>query len=208
MLRQCLQFKNIKFLFRNISNRNKADFVEEKLLVSNIPKNHNILSTNKSVCDVLDDKIKIIPPQERNNPLLVDPNFDGVVPIVTPSFNLASLVNKSELLQKMVKLGVSIHDWERKGNVHSWVMTLDFEKDVQPIIRFLVDQGVSPETLGMFFTKSPMILKTSIEELEIRTNYLQTKKFTSEMISRILSKNPYWLLFRYIFSNVFVSEVF
>jgi mTERF domain-containing protein len=60
----------------------------------------------------------------------------------------------------------------------------------------------------MFFTKSPMILKTSIEELEIRTNYLQTKKFTSEMISRILSKNPYWLLFRYIFLNVFVSEGF
>lgn len=199
MLRQRLRFKNIQFLLRNISNGNKADFVEERVLVSNIQKNHPVLSINQSVCEVFNYKIESIPFQEKNNPLLVDPNFDGVVPIVTPSFNLASLVNKSELLQMMVKLGVSIHDWERKGNVHSWVMTLDFKKDVQPIIQFLVDQGVSPETLGMFFTKSPMILKASIEELKNMTSYLHTKKFTSEMISRILSKNPYWLLFRYIF---------
>jgi hypothetical protein len=79
---------------------------------------------------------------------------------------------------------------------------LDFKKDVQPIIQFLVDQGVSPESLGTIFTKSPLLLKTSIEELEIRTKYLQSKRFTSEMIVRIFSRNPFWLLFRYIISKV------
>ena len=202
MLRQCLRFKNIKFLLRSTANRNGAVFAKERVLVSNTRRNHSIFPINKSESDVLDDSSELIPFQEKNNPLLVDHNFDGVVPIMTPSFNLASLVNKSELLQMMVKLGVSIHEWEKRGDVHSWVVKLDFKKDVQPIIRFLVDQGVSPESLGIIFTKNPMILKTTIEELEIRTNYLHSKKFTSEMISRIVSKNPFWLLFRYITSKV------
>lgn len=133
---------------------------------------------------------------ERNHPLLADPYFEGVAPMVTPTFNLASYVNKSEFLQAMVKLGVSTHKWEKKGDIHSWVMMLDFNNNVKPIIQFLVDQGVPSEILGKFFTKNPYILKLGLEELETRTRYLQSKNFTSEMISRIYSRNPFWLLFR------------
>lgn len=198
MLRQCLRLKNITFLLKSTANRNVLlPYVEHRVLVSNVRKNHSVVPINKSRSDVLDDSTESIPFQEKNNPLLDDPNFDGVVPIVAPSFNLASLVNKSELLQTFVKLGVSIHEWEKKGNIHSWIVKLDFKKDVQPIIQFLVDQGVSPESLGTIFTKSPLLLKTSIEELEIRTKYLHSKRFTSEMIVRIFSRNPFWLLFRY-----------
>lgn len=133
---------------------------------------------------------------ESNNPLEYDQYFEGASPILPPSFNLAAYVNKSELLQQMVKLGVSIHHWERMKDIDTWILTKDFCKDVQPIIRFLVDQGVEPNTLGTILTKNPFILNTSIEELEIRNDYLLQKNFNKEMISKIYTRNPFWLVFR------------
>jgi len=132
---------------------------------------------------------------ESNNPLECDQYFEGAFPILPPTFNLASYVNKSELLQQMVKLGVSIHHWERMKDVNTWILKKDFAMDVQPIIRFLVDQGVEPNTLGNILTKNPFILNTSMEELETRNNYLLQKNFTKEMISRIYTRNPFWLVF-------------
>nr|CAG4647351.1 EOG090X0C5Y [Megafenestra aurita] len=120
--------------------------------------------------------------------------FSGVLPIMAPSFNLSPLVNKSELLQIMLNLGVSIHKWEKK-DVHSWIMTLDLKKNIFPILQFLTDQGFSNESLGKFLTKNPYIFKTSPEELEARTQYLLSKKFDSNMIHRIVSRNPMWYQF-------------
>lgn len=196
MLRHSLRFKHVKFLLGYTTIRNQAQCVGKGVVASGVQQNNlPVISFQKPGPHVLDDELRLIPSQEIDNPLVVDSSFEGVTPLFSPSFNLASLVNKSELLQLMVKLGVSIHQWERKTDVHSWVMALDFKKDVQPIIQFLVDQGVASDSLGLFFTKNPYILKSSIEDLEIRINYLHSKKFSSEMISRILSRNPHWLLF-------------
>lgn len=200
MLRHCIRFKNVKCLLGYSPIINQAQGVGKMTLASAVqldnPKTTPIISIQTPGQRDLNDASQLIPSQEINSPLVVDPTFEGVSPIASASFNLASLVNKSELLQLMVKLGVSIDQWERKGDVHEWVMTLNFQKDVQPIIQFLVDQGVIADCLGRFFTKNPYILKSSIEDLEIRTNYLRSKKFSTEMISRILSRNPHWLLFR------------
>lgn len=196
MLRQLLRFNSVRCFKRCNENRN----------IHGLVKNRNLFSkTEKSTftcIDKLQDSVcvkstKQIPDcEESNNPLLPDSSFMGVSPIISPSFNLANYVNKSEILQNLVKLGVSIHHWEKLGDVHSWLLTLDFTRDVKPILQFLVDQGVSPDQLGAYFTKNPYILKTSVKELEVRTNYLQSKNFTSDMISRIISRNPFWLLFR------------
>lgn len=132
---------------------------------------------------------------QSNNPFIEDVSFKGVLPIMAPSFNLSPLVNKSELLQIMLNLGVSIHKWEKK-DVHSWIMTLDLKKNIFPILQFLTDQGFSNESLGKFLTKNPYIFKTSPEELEARTQYLLSKKFDSNMIHRIVSRNPMWYQFR------------
>nr|CAG4637305.1 EOG090X0C5Y [Ceriodaphnia reticulata] len=189
MLRQLLRFNSIRCFKQCNGNRNLHD-----------PAKNTVVFPDKSafVCiekpqDSVNEQIPSC--QENNNPLLPDSSFVGVSPVISPSFNLANYVNKSELLQNLVKLGVSIHQWEKLGDVHSWLMVLDFTKDVKPIIQFLVDQGVSPNQLGIYFTKNPYILKTCVKDLEIRTNYLYSKNFTFEMISRIFSRNPFWLLF-------------
>jgi hypothetical protein len=63
--------------------------------------------------------------------------------------------------------------------------------------RFLHDLGVPSDELGTFITKNPWIFKEDLDNLQVRVNYLQSKKFSAEMITRVMRKNPYWLLFRY-----------
>merc|ERR1712071_485090 len=131
----------------------------------------------------------------EDNPLGACTESEGVAPVLPPTFNLAAYVNKSELLQQMVKLGVSLHHWERMNDVSAMMLTKDFHRDIKPTIQFLVDNGVDPDALGKVFTKNPFIFNTSLEDLKIRNNYLEYKKFDKEMISKIYTRNPFWLAF-------------
>nr|CAG4643461.1 EOG090X0C5Y [Ilyocryptus agilis] len=135
--------------------------------------------------------------RDISNPLSAPTHLHNISPILPPSFSLAAFVNKSELLKQLINLGVSIHQWDKmtKKQISSWILKMDFTKDVQPTIQFLVNKGVDIDLVGKLLTKNPEILKESIEDLEVRTNYLLSKKFTAEMISKIYSRNPFWLLY-------------
>ena len=137
--------------------------------------------------------------QISNNPLQSDKSFECVVPIVTPSFNLAAYVNKSEVLQEMVKLGVAIYKWDKMSDVQEMVLKKNFNTDIKPLITFLVDVGVEPDNLGMFLTRNPKILNESLENLQARHNFLVYKKFNGDEISRIYTRNPSWLTFKLVF---------
>nr|CAG4641154.1 EOG090X0C5Y [Eulimnadia texana] len=133
-----------------------------------------------------------------NNPLapVRDPSeLDAAVPGFVPTFNLAAYVNKSPLLQEFVKLGVELHKWDKRQGVSSLVLRKDFQTDIRPVIQFLVDNKVSPHALGTFLTKNPLIFRESLDDLQVRVNYLQAKRFSKKQIGRILEHNPNWLLF-------------
>lgn len=122
-------------------------------------------------------------------------DFSDQAANVFPSFNLAPFVNNSETLQNMIKLGVDLHKISRKPKDMEFFMGLDFEKDMKPYLRFLGDY-VEPDRLGYFITKNPVIFGTSLDDLQVRINYLKSKRFASTDIKRIVSANPFWLLFR------------
>jgi mTERF domain-containing protein len=63
--------------------------------------------------------------------------------------------------------------------------------------RFLHDLGVPSDELGAFITRNPWIFKDDLDDLQVRVNYLQSKKFSAEMIARVVTRNPRWLSFRY-----------
>lgn len=65
------------------------------------------------------------------------------------------------------------------------------------LFRFLHDLGVPSDELGHFITINPWIFKEDLDDLQVRVNYLQSKKFSADMITRIVRKNPRWLVFRY-----------
>lgn len=112
-----------------------------------------------------------------------------------PAFNLAAYVNKSDTLQELVKLGVSLHRVEKKPEVAQFLLGLDFQRDIQPHLLFLTDVGVSPEELGLYISKNPMILRENLDDLTVRITYLRSKRFKSKEIERIVQKNPFWLMF-------------
>lgn len=131
-------------------------------------------------------------------PILNEKDFDGdlITPYAKPSHNLAAVVKKSETLQKFIELGVDLHRIERKNGLAQFIVKLDFECDVKRHLQFLNDAGVNSDELGEVITKNPLIFKEDLENLATRVNYLQSKLFKPVQIARIVTKNPFWLMFR------------
>uniref|UniRef100_A0A336LP71 Transcription termination factor 3, mitochondrial n=1 Tax=Culicoides sonorensis TaxID=179676 RepID=A0A336LP71_CULSO len=120
---------------------------------------------------------------------------DEIAPFIKPTFNLAAYANKSHTLKQFLDLGVDLHKIEKRKGLGQFVLQLEFDKHVKDHLLFLKDVGVSPDIFGEFITKNPLIFKENIDDLQTRVNYLQSKTFTSEMIVRIIEKNPFWLMF-------------
>lgn len=124
-------------------------------------------------------------------------DISHIAPYFRPTFNFAAYINKSETLQKLVQLGVNLHRIEKMKAAPEYIMKLDFEKDMKQHIFFLHDLGVTADQLGGFITKNPYIFQEDLENLSIRINYLQSKQFNESSITRIVTTNPFWLMFRY-----------
>lgn len=144
---------------------------------------------------ILDNLAKINEPEKS----LIEPggatDLDEYAPHLAPTFNLAAYAPKSETLKKFLELGVDLHKIEKRKGLGQFFLNLEFQKDCQKHLIFLNDLGVPPEAFGKFITKNPLFFKESLEDLQTRVNYLESKKFNKEMIQRIVVANPYWLMF-------------
>lgn len=110
-----------------------------------------------------------------------------------PTYNVAAYANKSELIQQLVQLGVNLHYIEKKlPEAMKFLLQCQFGS-IKDHIRFLNDLGVELVDVAQVITKNPLILKESLEDLEVRINYLKFKKFDNDGVARIISKNPFWL---------------
>lgn len=116
------------------------------------------------------------------------------LPLMNPTYSLASVVNEHPTLQKLVDLGVDLSQWEEsEAGGAGLAIGLDFERDVAPRIHFFVDLGVKPKQLGSMFTRNPGIFKTELHSLKTRVDYLKWKKFSNVQVRAILLKCPEWL---------------
>lgn len=112
------------------------------------------------------------------------------------TYTLTPLVNDSALLRNLVDIGVNLSKFDSLYNVADWLLKLDWEKDVQPVLQFLnVTGGVPLEDLGKFVTENPWILQQPLADLHVRVKYLESKKFSKEAIAGIVTKARYWLNF-------------
>lgn len=142
-------------------------------------------------------EMKAIRATESRSVIAPIDDFDAstAFPLTRPSHNLAAYVKRSEVLQKLIALGVDLHRIERRNGLAKFVANLDFDVHVKPHLRFLSDIGLPADALGKFLTKNPLIFKESLEDLTTRINYLQSKLFKASEIERIVELNPYWLMF-------------
>uniref|UniRef100_A0A1B6KMQ3 Transcription termination factor 3, mitochondrial n=1 Tax=Graphocephala atropunctata TaxID=36148 RepID=A0A1B6KMQ3_9HEMI len=133
---------------------------------------------------------------KQNEPDILEPYEEDVSDLsayISPSFNLAAYANKSNSLQQLIKMGVDLHIIESKKDAARFILNLDFDKHMKLHLRFLHDIGLPAEEFGKFITKNPFIFQQQLEDLQVRVNYLEAKRFSADAISRIITRNPIWL---------------
>lgn len=111
------------------------------------------------------------------------------------TFNLAKLADDHRGLRALIDLGVNVAQWERNGQMEM-ALKLDFERQVQPKVKFFVQQGVSRAKIPEIFTDNPLMMEDELDDWQIRVDYLKTMKFTTNMIKTILSNNPWWFNYK------------
>lgn len=122
-------------------------------------------------------------------------DVSDVTPHFPQSFNLAAYVNSSETLRMFMDMNVDLSKIEKKPYIAKKLLALDFEKNVKEHVVFL-QEYVDLEHMSRFITKNPMIFYESLEDLQVRVNYLMSKQFSNKQISHIITKNPFWLMLR------------
>lgn len=174
---------------RNVG-RPKISFVDRAPAMDNV-KVHELQINWDEEMDAIEEEERensrsILAPVEDESKIYAEP-------MLRPTFNLAAYVQKSETLQQFLKLGVNLHKLDALG-AGQFVANLDFMRDVQPYILFLTkDVGLPVEEVGNLLTYNPNILKENLDDMQTRVNYLQLKRFKSDEIVRIISKNARWL---------------
>jgi len=107
------------------------------------------------------------------------------------SFSLAAYVNESETLRNLVMLGVNLSKIEEKDiGLAEKLVKLDFEHDVKPVLLFLHQCDVKDSNIGECITRNPHVLCEPVDDMEVRVNYLESKRFSKESIAAIISKEP------------------
>ena len=100
----------------------------------------------ENLSDHWDDAMEIIKKSEEVFPLH-KPTEEELMKIraTQPTATLASLVNDSQTLQRLVDLGVELHRWDKYLDMAA---KLDFMRDVAPTLEFLHDLGLQPNDIG------------------------------------------------------------
>ncbi|XP_068239939.1 transcription termination factor 3, mitochondrial [Palaemon carinicauda] len=186
-----IQRPTLTFLQRYTSGNTSNDQPQENRLMQR-PLDNVSLDYHPET-EVISDTV--VPTKKKNDALLRvnEEDLVDVAPQIRPTFNFAAYANKSHTLQELIKLGVNLTKWEKDQEISSYLLRLEFE-DMKPHIIYLNDVGVSADDLGRWLSLNPYIFKESIGDLQVRFNYLLSKKFDRLQIARIISRNPKWLL--------------
>lgn len=196
-------------MFRPINGLNFCHFITNynnnynninKSLISRLYSNEKSISiieenvNNSDLNDLINDNLTDFKPIDALDKQIDVQYLDDLSPALNKSFNLSAFANKSQTLQLLIKLGVDLSQIERKNiKAAELLLSLDFDKDIKPYILFLTDNGLNSADLGFFITKNPLIFKEHLDDLEVRINYLRSKRFTKAMIALVITKAPKFL---------------
>lgn len=160
-------------------------------------ENNGIVHQKDLEIDWENEMQTIVREEEHSSPFdLVEETLSvNFEPALRPTFNLAAYINQSLALRELLKLGVDLSKIEKQKDVSELYLKLDLHRDIRPMLSFLTKHiGVSPDKIGAFLTANPYIFQADLDDLEIRVNYLSSKRFTPENIARIVEANPHWLM--------------
>ena len=120
-------------------------------------------------------------------------NLHSLPPSVKSAGNIAVYARDSEALTKLVELGVDLSQVERNAEATDLFVKMDFKKNVVPYLTFLNQLNVPDTLLAQCITRNPMIFAESLEDLQLRIDYLFSKQFSSEQIIGLVTRAPQFL---------------
>ncbi|KAH7641594.1 mterf domain-containing protein 1 [Dermatophagoides farinae] len=116
--------------------------------------------------------------------------LNEIRPVLKKSFNLAAYVNVSDTLQQLVKLKVDLSIIEKDDKLASFIVRCDFEKDIQPLLMFLLDNGLDISQVGDVLTLNPYLFTIPLENLNILISYFKFRRFSPQDITFFFLKCP------------------
>lgn len=176
--------------------------VQKSLKLSGGPgvDNMKLLSETKSA--LLNEEAAQAMPQNATTLLENNANLERILaawgqavlptPITGP-MPLHELANRSTKLKELVKLGVDLYKIAGRHGDLERLMALDWDHQIKPQIRFLVDCGIEPDRLADFFSRNTALLWTDKDDIQVRLNYLEAKQFSPEQIKKIVNGGAFWL---------------
>ena len=203
MIGRCLRLKGFKEIVKNVSNQSFCSSlaVIKNNELSNVETSQlekkkiieELISKNTDEYLVYDKRLdaNLAPFSDK-----VDLEYlDDLMPPLNVTFNLAHYINRMPTLQRLVDLGVNLYVLEQDREIAQYLIRLDFNRDIKQHLLYLKSLGIEDDVLGIWITCNPLIFRESIENLNIRLEYLKSKKFTQEMIQMILIRYPPFLNF-------------
>ncbi|XP_074600033.1 mitochondrial transcription termination factor 3 [Brevipalpus obovatus] len=119
--------------------------------------------------------------------------IDEICPPPQPTFNIASMVNQSSTLKKLVDLGVDLFLLEQKRDIAEYLVRLEFDRHIKDHLFFLHHYGFPDDKLGNLITKNPLIFQEAIKNLQTRLRFLKDYGFTHDQILGILIAHPVFI---------------
>ncbi|OTF76889.1 mTERF domain-containing protein 1, mitochondrial-like protein [Euroglyphus maynei] len=118
--------------------------------------------------------------------------LNEIRPSLKKSFNLAAYANVSDTLQQLVKLNVNLSTIEKDLKLASFIVRCDFEKDIQPLLMFLMDNGLNISQVGDVLTLNPYLftIHIQLEDLNTIISYFKFRKFTPQDITGFFINCP------------------
>jgi len=171
---------------------NKAEMSSQVDFSGSASDSHNCdEGMDKSLDTGIDNAVKLSDLLE-GEPLQTELDVSHIVPALPKkSFSLAAYVNESKTLRHLVMLGVNLSKIEECDiSLAEQLVKLDFESDIKPALLLLHQCDVKECDIGDCITRNPRLLCESIDDMQVRVNYLESKRFTKESIATIVSKEP------------------
>ncbi|VDM97736.1 unnamed protein product [Thelazia callipaeda] len=141
------------------------------------------------------DKSDLTQPPSKSNPHPLNLSNPSLFP-PTHSWSIAHYVNHLPVLQILVELGVDLFEVLIYFMFTVSILTFRFnwEKDVKPKLIWLVHQvGMPISDVGSYLTRNPYFLLQSLENMQVRLNYLYAKRLCKTKVLKIVKNSRFWL---------------
>lgn len=160
-----------------------------------VANNDNFEIIHNNVVDE-EDKLALLGENEEetlSEEELLERRIKSLRPAIRPVvYNMAYFANSNAIVSTLIEMGVSVHTWDRDPSIGAFILKLDLERDVKPRLLYLHDLGIPPERHADVITANPHIFRESIDDLNVRIEYLRSKKFSNEAIREIVIQAPKW----------------